>query len=619
MQNKFFKKKRIVEEKEDKHIKKMVSKYNYDELNNEILSHRLSDIVGKFVHLKREGAGRHKCCCPFHHEKTPSFHLDDYKGLWHCFGCGEGGNIFTFIQKIKNCDFPQAVDDLCEMCGIDKTKYITVQNAEEVEKTKNFYQTMEIVAQYYKDNLLQNQEALDYLLNIRELQQETLEEFNFGLADDDINKLINYCKLRDISEEQLVNCGILKESDKFEIDNNGERIKNRYLFFKNRIMIPIHNQQNKIVAFGGRIYKTNDDGAKYLNSGENWYFKKGNLLFNFNRVKKKLNKDNYVIIVEGYMDAIALWQNDIQTAIAPLGTSITDFHLKTIFSYCQQPVFLFDSDTAGQKASVRACEMIFSMIKVGIVPKFCTLKGAKDVDEFLKKYTKQELFEQLEQADEINKFIFKNKTKQFNLENPNQVAILQKTLLELTNKITDPVLKENYKNYFHNELKKITLNNEKNNNKLANKNNVKTNFKKTSFYNFQDNQKYETPALNTDSVDFLEKKIIALFLSSKELLEDIDNNDNFLSRLSPKNQQLLTNLLEKEENLKKNFCNKYLKEVLEHNNLMETNLNFYKKIFENLSIQWELAKIDTSNLPNEIKLEERKKIIMKKKEMLKDF
>ena len=442
-------------EQQTKKILKSIT--NYTALNDEILSHRLSDVIGRYCHLQNEGAGRKKCRCPFHHEKTPSFHLDDNKGLWHCFGCGEGGNIFTFIQKIKGCDFPRAVDELCDIFGIDKKKYIVYQDVEEVEKSKNFYQTMEIVAEFYKENLQNNQEALDYLHIIRGLDNNILEEFGFGLADNDINKILDFCKNRGANEQNLIDCGIIKESQ-----NSMEENK-KYLFFRDRIIIPIHNAQGKIVAFGGRIYKSGDENAKYLNSSENWYFKKGNLLFNFNRAKKHLNKDNYLIIVEGYMDAIALYSHGFTTAIAPLGTSITENHLKTILSYSQQPVFLFDSDNAGQKASMRACDMLFSFIKVGVLPKFCTLSGAKDADEFLKKYTKQDLEEQLQNALNINTFLFENKAKNFTLTDPNQIAILQKEIFETNRKITDDILRENYKIFFTEKLNEIK---EKNKNNL---------------------------------------------------------------------------------------------------------------------------------------------------------
>ena len=301
-----------------------------------------------------------RSCLFLHHEKTPSFHLDDNKGLWHCFGCGEGGNIFTFIQKIKGCDFPRAVDELCDIFGIDKRKYIIYQDEEEAEKSKNFYQTMEIVAEFYKENLRQNQDALDYLHIVRGLSDKTLEGFGFGLADNDINKILQYCIGKGCCEQDLIKCGIIKEP---ENEDGFERRK--YLFFRDRIMIPIHNSQGKIVAFGGRVYKAGDDGAKYLNSSENDYFKKGNILFNFNRAKRNLKKDNYLIIVEGYMDAIALYSHGFNTAIAPLGTSITEEHLNTILNYCDKPLFLFDSDNAGQKASMRACEMLFSMLNTG--------------------------------------------------------------------------------------------------------------------------------------------------------------------------------------------------------------------------------------------------------------
>jgi len=586
---------------------KQIKTTDFNALNSEILSHRLSDVIGRYCHLTQEGGGRKKCRCPFHHEKTPSFHLDDNKGLWHCFGCGEGGNVFTFIQKIKGCDFPKAVDELCEIFGIDKSKYIVIKNTEEVEKSKNFYQTMDIVAEFYKENLKNNKEALDYLHLIRDLDDNTLEEFGFGLAGNDINEILEYCKNKGVNEQNLIDCGIIKESEN----------KKKYLFFKDRIMIPIHNTQGKIVAFGGRIYKTGDENAKYLNSSENDYFKKGNILFNFNRAKRKLNKDNYLIIVEGYMDAIALYRYGFTTAIAPLGTSITENHLKTILNYCKEPVFLFDSDNAGKKASMRACEIIFSMLETGTIPKFCTLENAKDADEFLKKYTTKEFEQQLNNSLAINDYLFNNKLQKFDIEDPNQLSIFQKEINEINRKIPDRDLQENYKIFFKEKINKIRQNNLKN---------YKSNYKigyKTN--NLNNKQKYINKNINTtnESIDFLEKQIVAFCLKNYEkenLLNDAEIFDNIISKLSNTNQTMLTNLVEQEnKSIKELFCEKFLSKekfkILNHIGNINKN-----EILENLLYNLENKKNQKSKtLTKNIKYEEKKKIIDKKKKMLLEF
>ena len=247
------------------------------------------------------------------------------------------------------------------------------------------------------------------------------KEQKLGLVKNNIAELISYCKKNNIEEKDIINTGVIKNkhtASSFDDD--------KYLFFRNRIMIPIHNTNGKIVAFGGRIYKNDDKTAKYLNSSENDFFKKGQILFNLHRAKMNLNKDNSLIVVEGYMDTITLWQNAFKTAIAPLGTSITETHLKTIINFCKTPIFIFDSDIAGQKAAIRCCEMLFPILQTGIIPKFLTLQSAKDCDEFLNKFSKESLKRQIDNAIEINEFLFQQKIKKYNVKNPNQKAQFQK-------------------------------------------------------------------------------------------------------------------------------------------------------------------------------------------------
>ena len=577
----------------------------------EIKSHRLSEVVEKFVHLKNEGAGRKKCCCPFHHEKTPSFYLDDRNGLYHCFGCGVGGDVFTFIQNYKHCDFTQAIDYICEILNIDKSKYaINKEDAvRKVNESKTFHQAMDVVAEYYKECLKENNEANDYVKINREINDDTQEEFIFGLADDDIERLIGYCKLRDVNEEMLLRCGIIREGRNID----GEKYK--YLFFRDRIMIPIHNAQGKIVAFGGRVYKTNDNNAKYLNSSDNDYFKKGSILFNFHRSKLNIGKnkdenEKSFIVVEGYMDVITLWQNNFKTAIAPLGTSITENHLNIIFNYCQNPIFVFDNDSAGKRATMRACEMMFSLLKTGMIPRICILQGAKDVDEFLKKYTHDDLQNQFNEAKEIQQFIFDEKKQNFDLINPNSISLLQKEIFQLVNSIPDNILRDNYGMFFRNEFNKMWQKHQQFGDKkvpFGRKNFMPQKF--ASMTNVVSKNKSNT--LST-GLDFLEKRIISVLLINKDLQDDFNVIENVVDRLLPHNQELLNNLNDKDETQKKAFCEKYQYDFQDKEGLLSNG----KYILDNLIIQWELKKLDICDLPIDIKNRERKIILEKKKKLL---
>ncbi len=564
----------------------MAIRYNYDAINDEILSHKLSETIGRFCRLHNEGAGRKKCCCPFHHEKTPSFHLDDVKGLWHCFGCGEGGNVFTFIQKVKSCDFKQAVDELCEFFAIDRSKYIIKTEDEKAEDFRQkFIKTMDAVVEYYSNCLNNNNEALNYLISIRNLSEETLKEFNFGLANNDKQALIEFCSKDDIVEEDLLNCGIIKVS---ETDKS-----NKYLFFRDRIIIPIRNERGRVVAFGGRVYKNGDNGAKYLNSSENIFFKKKNILFNLNKAKKHLNAENNLIVVEGYMDAISLWQYGFKTAVAPLGTSITIEHLMKIFNYCKEPIFLFDSDEAGKKALVRACEMVFPMLKVGIIPRFCYLDGAKDVDEFLKKFSRDSLQERLQQADKIQDFIFKMKSSNYDLEDPNQKGIFQKEIFDLVALIND----ENLRRVFKEHFKKKFFFDKKGFNSNGVFKKSKVGFKKVN----------EVSPSKNDSLDFLEKQILSVLLTDDFLKKDEYFIENILTKLSKKNQNLFYKLQQENEGIRRSFIGRF---SVNNNGLYNQNR------IDDFLFALEIKKVEVSNLPQSIKTSEIQKLLDKKKEVI---
>ena len=567
-------------------------------LVDEIKLHNIAEVVSIYVRLLNAGSGRKKGCCPFHREKTPSFYIDEREGYFKCFGCGEGGDIITFVEKIKGCDFNQATDYLCELFGIDKSKFLpTTQEQQEIEKTKSFYQAMDIINDYFVRCLKNDTSAMNYVKNIRGLNNETLDEFKFGLAKNNIFELRNYCNENGVDNDLLLKCGVIKK------DETGKE----YLFFRDRIMIPIHNKDGKIIAFGGRIYRKEDENgeiklAKYLNSSENSFFKKGSILFNLNRAKKYLDKrdenekNSSFIVVEGYMDAIALWQNGFKTGIAPLGTSITEQHLRNIICYCQKPVFIFDSDNAGKKASIRACEMMFNIIRTGIVPKFLTLQGAKDIDEFLKKYTSEDLKKQVAEALEIDDFLFKTKCEKFfkkdvktdKIISPNQVAELKKEIMYFINIIPDELLKEQYKRYFNNKI-------------------YETFFGRRSIfnkrYNFNETKKL---VIISNKIEDIEKKIIAYLLKDKEYLEENEEfNESIFFMFSNNSKQLFIKLSGEVQEDIDAFFNKNCDKTLEKYSIKKNTSD----IIDKLITQWHLLKIENNNtLSQEQKILEIKKI-----------
>ncbi|MBQ7552422.1 MAG: DNA primase [Rickettsiales bacterium] len=564
---------------------------NYEELVNEIKTFSISNVIGRYVKLKHSGSGKWLCLCPFHHEKTPSCNIDDREGFFKCFGCGEGGDVIKFIEKIKGCDFKQAIDYLCDILGIDKTKYIVKTTSKQqniIDKQQVFVNTTKIVAEYYRNNLLSNKEAYSYVLNIRNLNEDTIKEFLIGFADNDVAGLLNFCKQNNVCEEDVISAGILRQSLKTEY-NGG-----KYLFFRDRIMIPIHNVSGKIVAFGGRIFKTNDNNAKYLNSPENDYFKKGSLLFNLNRAKKFLDRNNALIIVEGYMDVISLWQAGIKTAVAPLGTSITEKHLATILNICKTPIFVFDNDVAGQRASIRACEMLMPMLKTGILPRFCTLNGAKDVDEFLQKYFAESLRGQFDIADEINVFLFKNKVKQYDIKNPNQKAKLEKELNDCISKIDDDILKKNYKDFFRKTLWKVISADFGNKKQYVNSTN--------NNFGFLQN-KINTSKLN---IDIIEKQIVACILNKQELMDNEDFIDNVLMKMNKKNRNIIDDLPNDKDRCEI-FLQKYLPNI---------NNDEIVELFNSLLLVHKSFLVSKANIGDAVKDAEKRKIIEKKKKML---
>ena len=331
----------------------------------------IEDVVGQRVNLRRSGANMFGLC-PFHGEKTASFSVAPDKGIYYCFGCHKGGGVINFVMELEGLSYPDAVRNLAKRCGME---------VPEDEQYQSRYQAQERLwalhkeaARFFHSQLYApiGKNALNYAIG-RGMPKSTLTKFGIGYAPDSWDMLVKAMQAKGYTKQELIDSGLVTESKK-----NG----NIFDRFRDRLMFPIIDIRGNVIGFGGRIMNNNDpNAAKYLNSPETLIFNKRKNLFALNYAKK--SKLGYLILVEGYMDAIALHQYGFDCAVASLGTSLTEEHAVLISRYVEQVVLIYDGDEAGQRATRRAIPILE---KSGIRVKVLQMKDAKDPDEYLKKF-----------------------------------------------------------------------------------------------------------------------------------------------------------------------------------------------------------------------------------------
>ncbi len=347
-------------------------RYKQSSINEVVRRNDLAELVSAYVKLKRNGT-RHVGLCPFHKEKTPSFHVDEDKQLYYCFGCGEGGNIFDFVMKIENLDFVDAVRFLAQRAGVtlEEEKGQGGKRDEDSAQRKRILEMNRLAARHFYDNLSKPEAkiALDYMKK-RGLDQRTAVKFGIGFAPESWSDLMDFMKEQGYTPEELLTAGL--------VVRNG---KGRYYDkFRNRLMFPIIDVSGNVIAFGGRALGENDP-AKYMNSPETPVFHKGHNLFSLNNAKQEGKKEG-LILVEGYMDVIALYQKGITNAVAGLGTALTEDQARILKRYASVVYVCYDSDEAGQKAAQKAIGLL---TEANNVVKVLSYTGAKDPDEFIRK------------------------------------------------------------------------------------------------------------------------------------------------------------------------------------------------------------------------------------------
>ena len=380
-----------------------------DELIDEIKSSNdIVDTISQYVTLKRSGRNFFGLC-PFHKEKSPSFSVSPDKQIFHCFGCGVGGNVIHFVSKIENLDFRETLEFLAEKSGIELPKNEDQGFNQRQALKDKVYKINEEAAKFYHENLYKptSKQAQEYIKG-RKLNNATLKSFMIGYSGK-FNELYLYLKSKGFTESEILESSLVNKNDRGQFIDR----------FRNRLMFPICDVRGKVIAFGGRVL--DKSLPKYINSPENIVYSKGRNLFGMN-VAKTANLEK-IIIVEGYMDAISLHQRGIHNVVASLGTALTEAQGRLLRKYAGKVIISYDSDAAGQAATMRGLEILKNL---GCDIRILQMEGAKDPDEYVIKYGSGGFNLLVENAISLVEFKIKVLRNSFNLDNTNdKIKFLQ--------------------------------------------------------------------------------------------------------------------------------------------------------------------------------------------------
>ena len=398
-----------------------------DEIIEEIRQNNdVVDIISQYVHLTRKGRN-YFGLCPFHNEKSPSFSVSPDRQIFHCFGCGVGGNVYTFLMKIEGITFKEALEQLAERANIQLPTLTSGADTAKEELKAKVYKVNEFTAEFYHQNLYKpNAKMAQEYVKKRKLNQETLEAYKIGFSGK-FDELYKALKQQGFGEKEILESGLVNKND------NGTYI-DRY---RNRLMFPICDARGKVIAFGGRVL--DDSKPKYINSPENIVYSKGRHLFGLNVAKKYSSKK--LLIVEGYMDVISLHQRGIENVVGALGTALTEQQGWLLRKSTEQVILGFDADGAGQTAVARSMEILQNM---GCDMRVLQIEGAKDPDEFIVKFGEGRFKLAMENAISLVEFKVKNLRKDINLENAADKIKFLNEIAKILAKVENTIEREIY-------------------------------------------------------------------------------------------------------------------------------------------------------------------------------
>jgi DNA primase len=409
-----------------------------DEIRDRV---QISDVIGRRVSWDKRktnvSRGDYWACCPFHGEKSPSFHCEDRKGRYHCFGCGVTGDHFRFLTELEGMSFPEAVQQIAHMAGVAMPIADPVMEKREKERG-SLQDVMELATQFFQDQLQTANGARGRAyLRDRGLTGRTIDTFRLGFAPDSRNALKEFLAGKGVAKEQIEACGLVVY---------GPDVPVSYDRFRDRIMFPILSSRERVIAFGGRAMSP-DAPAKYLNSNETELFHKGNVLYNFARARRAIQGADgagTIIAVEGYMDVIALHQAGVENAVAPLGTALTENQLELLWKMTPQPVLCFDGDGAGIRAANRAADLALPHLKPGRTVRFALLPDGKDPDDLVRHDGRAPFDKVMSQAKPLAEMLWSREINAGNFDTPEARAELEARLKQMVAVIVDENVRRHY-------------------------------------------------------------------------------------------------------------------------------------------------------------------------------
>lgn len=456
----------------------------------------VSEIVGKKVKLKLRGK-EFQGLCPFHNEKSPSFTVNDQKGFYHCFGCAAHGDMISFVMNTEGLDYPAAVAKLADDFGIPIPK-INVDPIKEIRLERD-YLILEKICQFFERNLFEasGKNAFIYLQK-RGINQATIKKFRLGFALNSFEALTNFLRVEKFTDQEISRTGVIGQNEQ----------KKFYDKFRNRIIFPITDKKNRVIAFGGRTI--GEDLPKYLNSAETEIFKKNQTLYNFYYARKPIFSKGFAVVVEGYMDAISLMMNGVENVVAGLGTALGEAHLKELFYITGKIVICLDGDSAGVRAAKRVSEIVLPLISAKKNISFTLLPNQMDPDDFIKEFGATALEKAFKASAPLSESLLEFALLELGIDKNAKISAENKAKIEanLTSKIEaiHDISSKKYFSLFFKDSLFLLGRNQKQNPKIF------SNFSKKSYANF-----------NSNAADNLARNIIAFIIKHPQLAQFRDD------------------------------------------------------------------------------------------------
>ena len=495
-------------------------KYPKEYLEEIKLRLKVSQVVGRSVKLKKRGK-EFVGLSPFSNEKTPSFTVNDEKGFYHCFSSGEHGNIFDFLMKINNYKFGEAVRTLAADAGMPPYRF-TKQDEEKQNRWNDYKTILGKYSDFCNEELVSGKypDVIKYL-NTRKITKKEIIFFKIGYSS--ANNIF-YDKLKEeFSEEQINSSGI------YYLDKNRKKYVDR---FRDRIIFPVKTLSGSVFAFGGRALSKNTF-AKYINSPETEFYKKGNNLYNINSAKEFRNKNDEIFVVEGYMDVINLHKFGIENVVANLGTAMTEKQIELIWKFFKNPIICLDGDSSGQKAAVRAAEKLFPIMKTDSNIYFLNLPESLDPDSYINQKGKDSFIKLAENKIDIKDFIWNSYYNEIDINHPQSLALFEKKIKSLCREVRDKTLAKYFLDNFIRKINELTPHSNFKRNNFLRARKILNPLQQTKEI-YKRRNKFEEQELKEFSILFLVMKNLDIFRKNIEIISEVSFSTDIMNLFKQK-------------------------------------------------------------------------------------